>query len=129
MKSNHFNCSSWVLHQYTDITHDFDHLQATTIRKYPAEMSLATWICFIGALQSGAVTLFMERNNPEAWSLGLDSRLFASAYSVSKNCSPWPNNPKKSTQRPNNIKLITIVLYFFYCFWHFIFLPIFLHRE
>ncbi|XP_061341937.1 WAT1-related protein At4g08290-like [Gastrolobium bilobum] len=56
-------------------------LQAITLRKYPAEMSLATWICFVGALQSTAVTIFMERNNPHAWSLGLDSRLFASAYS------------------------------------------------
>ncbi|KAK7301343.1 hypothetical protein RJT34_12206 [Clitoria ternatea] len=55
-------------------------LQAITLRKYPAEMSLATWICFVGALQSTAVTIFMERKDPHAWSLGLDSRLFASAY-------------------------------------------------
>lgn len=47
-------------------------------------MSLATWVCFIGALQSSAVTIFMERHNPEAWALGLDSRLFASVYAVSK---------------------------------------------
>lgn len=75
-------------------------MQATTIRKYPAEMSLATWICFIGALQSGAVTLFMERNNPEAWSLGLDSRLFASAYSVSKTVLHGPITPKKTLNGP-----------------------------
>ncbi|KAJ1439263.1 EamA domain [Sesbania bispinosa] len=56
-------------------------LQAITLKKYPAEMSLATWICFIGALQSSAVTIFMERHNPHAWSVRLDSSLFASAYS------------------------------------------------
>ncbi|KAI5394405.1 WAT1-related protein At4g08290 [Lathyrus oleraceus] len=55
-------------------------LQAITLKKYPAEMSLATWVCFIGALQSSAVTIFMERHSPEAWVLGLDSRLFASLY-------------------------------------------------
>ncbi|KAL5071078.1 hypothetical protein RYX36_021965 [Vicia faba] len=27
-------------------------LQAITLKKYPAEMSLATWVCFVGALQS-----------------------------------------------------------------------------
>ncbi|CAJ1971864.1 unnamed protein product [Sphenostylis stenocarpa] len=56
-------------------------LQAITLRKYPAEMSLATWICFIGALQSSAVSIFMERNNPHVWSLAWDSRLLAYAYS------------------------------------------------
>ncbi|XP_057442705.1 WAT1-related protein At4g08290-like [Lotus japonicus] len=56
-------------------------LQAITLRKYPAEMSLATWICFVGALQSSALTIFMEHHDPAAWSLGLDSKLFACAYS------------------------------------------------
>ncbi|ESW13056.1 hypothetical protein PHAVU_008G164100 [Phaseolus vulgaris] len=56
-------------------------LQAITLRKYPAEMSLATWICFLGALQSGAVTIFMEPNTPHAWSLAWDSRLVAYTYS------------------------------------------------
>ncbi|XP_019459541.1 PREDICTED: WAT1-related protein At4g08290-like [Lupinus angustifolius] len=56
-------------------------LQTITLRKYPAEMSLATWVCFIGALQSTAVTLFMERHDTHVWSIGFDSSLFASAYS------------------------------------------------
>ncbi|XP_027368353.1 WAT1-related protein At4g08290-like [Abrus precatorius] len=56
-------------------------LQAMTLRKYPAEMSLATWICFVGALQSSALTIFMEHDRPHAWSLGWDSRLLASVYS------------------------------------------------
>ncbi|RHN79068.1 hypothetical protein MtrunA17_Chr1g0172881 [Medicago truncatula] len=60
-------------------------LQATSLRKYPANMSLATWVCFVGALQSFVVTILMERKHPEAWSLGLNSRLFAPVYAVSNN--------------------------------------------
>jgi len=48
-------------------------------------MSLATWVCFLGALQSGVLTIFMERNT-HVWSVGWDSRLLAYAYSVSTNC-------------------------------------------
>ncbi|WVY91689.1 hypothetical protein V8G54_037203 [Vigna mungo] len=55
-------------------------LQTITLRKYPAEMSLATWVCFLGALQSGVLTIFMERNT-HVWSVGWDSRLLAYAYS------------------------------------------------
>ncbi|KAG5031373.1 hypothetical protein JHK85_015355 [Glycine max] len=55
-------------------------LQAITLRKYPAEMSLATWVCFVGALQSSIVAIFAERHHPHAWSLGWDTRLFAPAY-------------------------------------------------
>ncbi|XP_061356505.1 WAT1-related protein At4g08290-like [Gastrolobium bilobum] len=55
-------------------------LQAITLRKYQAPMSLATWVCLIGALQSSVVALFAERHNRHAWSLGWDTRLFAPAY-------------------------------------------------
>ncbi|KAL2339801.1 hypothetical protein Fmac_007741 [Flemingia macrophylla] len=55
-------------------------LQTITLRKYPTEMSLATWVCFFGALQSSIVAIFAERHNPNAWSLGWDIRLFAPAY-------------------------------------------------
>ncbi|KAL2339800.1 hypothetical protein Fmac_007740 [Flemingia macrophylla] len=55
-------------------------LQAMTLRKYPAEMSLANWVCVFGALQSSLVAIFAERHHPHAWSLGWDTRLFAPAY-------------------------------------------------
>ncbi|KAL1337258.1 hypothetical protein HN51_031922 [Arachis hypogaea] len=55
-------------------------LQAITLRKYPAEMSLATWVCFIGAIQSSAVTAYMERDSPQVWILAPDSRLLACLY-------------------------------------------------
>jgi len=64
------------------------------LRKYPAEMSLATWVCFLGALQSGAVTIFMEHNTPHEWSLAWDSRLAAYTYSVSTNCLGSKAQPK-----------------------------------
>jgi hypothetical protein len=58
-------------------------LQAITLRKYPAPMSLATWVCFVGAIQSFVVAFFAERHNSHAWSLGWDTRLFAPTYAVS----------------------------------------------
>ncbi|MED6187315.1 hypothetical protein PIB30_075248 [Stylosanthes scabra] len=55
-------------------------LQAITLSKYPAEMSLATLVCFAGALQSSLVAVYAERHRPHRWSLGWDIRLFAPAY-------------------------------------------------
>ncbi|CAJ1974210.1 unnamed protein product [Sphenostylis stenocarpa] len=55
-------------------------LQVITLRKYPAEMSLATWVCFVGALQSSIVAFFAEHHHSHAWSIGWDTRLFAPAY-------------------------------------------------
>ncbi|KAK7353172.1 hypothetical protein VNO80_18612 [Phaseolus coccineus] len=55
-------------------------LQVITLRKYPAEMSLATWVCFVGALQSSIVAFFAEHHHPHAWSIGWDTRFFAPAY-------------------------------------------------
>nr|AFK49504.1 unknown [Lotus japonicus] len=51
-------------------------LQAITLRKYPAEMSQATWVCFVGAIQSSVVAFFAERHHTQAWSLGWDIRLW-----------------------------------------------------
>ena len=46
-------------------------------------MSLATWVCFVGALQSSVVAAIAERHHPHAWAIGWDTRLFAPAYAVS----------------------------------------------
>jgi len=45
-------------------------------------MSLATWVCFVGALQSSVVAFFAERHHPHAWSIAWDTRFFAPAYAV-----------------------------------------------
>ncbi|XP_007019026.2 PREDICTED: WAT1-related protein At4g08290 isoform X1 [Theobroma cacao] len=54
-------------------------LQSTTIKKYPAEISLSSLICLAGAIQSSAIALVVE-HRPSGWAVGWDSRLFAPLY-------------------------------------------------
>lgn len=54
-------------------------LQSYTVKEYPAELSLTTWICFMGSLEGGVVSLVFVRDM-KAWALGWDSRLLASVY-------------------------------------------------
>ncbi|XP_004249118.1 WAT1-related protein At5g07050 [Solanum lycopersicum] len=54
-------------------------LQAITMKKYTAPLSLTTLVCFMGTLQSIAVTLVME-HKPSAWAVGFDMNLLAAAY-------------------------------------------------
>lgn len=56
--------------------------QSFTLKKYPAELSLTAWICLLGILEGGVVTLVMERKL-SVWVIGWDSRLLAAVYSVS----------------------------------------------
>ncbi|KMT15247.1 hypothetical protein BVRB_3g063560 [Beta vulgaris subsp. vulgaris] len=55
-------------------------LQAITMRRYSAQLSLTTLVCFLGTLQSIAVTFVME-HKPSAWTIGWDMNLLAAAYS------------------------------------------------
>lgn len=55
-------------------------LQSYTLRSYPCGLSLTTLICAMGATESGAVALVMERDT-KAWSIGFDMRLFTAVYS------------------------------------------------
>ncbi|MBA0672368.1 hypothetical protein Goklo_007337 [Gossypium klotzschianum] len=57
-------------------------LQSFTLKKYPAELSLTAWTCFIGTLEGAGVSLVMVRDL-SAWKIGWDSRLLAATYSVS----------------------------------------------
>ncbi|KAL3637104.1 hypothetical protein CASFOL_019403 [Castilleja foliolosa] len=54
-------------------------LQAITMRKYTAHLSLTAIVCFLGTLQSIAVTFVME-HKPNAWAIGFDMNLLAAAY-------------------------------------------------
>ncbi|XP_037472674.1 WAT1-related protein At5g07050-like [Triticum dicoccoides] len=54
-------------------------LQTHTIKKYTAQLSLTTLICFIGTLQAIAVTFVMERR-VSVWTIGFDMNLLAAAY-------------------------------------------------
>ncbi|KAH9329431.1 hypothetical protein KI387_001539 [Taxus chinensis] len=55
-------------------------LQASVLNKYSAQLSLATLICFLGTLQSAAITLAVERR-PSAWAIGWDMNLLTAVYS------------------------------------------------
>lgn len=54
-------------------------LQAITLRRYTAQISLTALVCFMGTLQSIAVTLVLE-HKPSAWQIGFDMNLLAAAY-------------------------------------------------
>ncbi|XP_073104905.1 WAT1-related protein At5g07050 [Elaeis guineensis] len=54
-------------------------LQAATLKKYDAPLSLTSLICFVGTLQAIVVTLVMERK-PSVWRIGWDMNLLAAAY-------------------------------------------------
>ncbi|KAK7353169.1 hypothetical protein VNO80_18609 [Phaseolus coccineus] len=54
-------------------------LQSVTVKRYPAELSLATLICLAGTVETSAVALVAERHSP-AWALGWDYRLYAPLY-------------------------------------------------
>ncbi|CAA6664938.1 unnamed protein product [Spirodela intermedia] len=55
-------------------------VQSNTLRSYPAELTLTTWICTMGAAQSTAVTLVMTRGR-KPWAIGFDMRLTTAVYS------------------------------------------------
>lgn len=54
-------------------------LQNITMRRYTAPLSLTALVCFMGTLQSIAVTFAME-HKPNVWSIGFDMNLLAAAY-------------------------------------------------
>lgn len=60
--------------------------QAITMRKYSAQLSLTALICFVGTLQSIAVTFVMEHSS-HVWAIGWDMNLLAAAYAVSLSLS------------------------------------------
>ncbi|XP_028805127.1 WAT1-related protein At2g39510-like [Neltuma alba] len=59
----------------------FVTLQAILLKSYPDELSLAAWICLMGAVEGTVCALVIEWNNPSAWSIHMDCRLLAVVYS------------------------------------------------
>ncbi|KAH9325034.1 hypothetical protein KI387_005212, partial [Taxus chinensis] len=55
-------------------------LQASLLKTYSAQLSLATLICLVGTLQSIAITIAVECR-PSAWAIGLDMNLLTVVYS------------------------------------------------
>ncbi|CAH9069047.1 unnamed protein product [Cuscuta epithymum] len=54
-------------------------IQAVTLKKYTAQLSLTALVCFLGTLQSIAVTFAME-HKASVWTIGWDMNLLAAAY-------------------------------------------------
>jgi len=55
-------------------------LQAAVLKKYSAQLSLATLICFLGTLQATVLSLAVVRD-PSQWALGWDLNLLTAVYS------------------------------------------------
>ncbi|KAJ6810044.1 WAT1-related protein-like isoform X1 [Iris pallida] len=54
-------------------------MQALTLKRYPAQLSLTTWMNFVGAAQSAVFTVCIEHER-EAWTIGLDIKLWSILY-------------------------------------------------
>ncbi|XP_044500904.1 WAT1-related protein At2g37460-like [Mangifera indica] len=65
-------CFSWAC---------FMILQAITLKTYPAELSLTSWICFLGTVEGCIVALVMERGKSSIWAIHWDTKLMAALYS------------------------------------------------
>jgi len=55
-------------------------LQAAVLKKYSAQLSLATLICFLGTLQATVLSLAVVRDSSK-WALGWDINLLTAVYS------------------------------------------------
>ncbi|XP_076957181.1 WAT1-related protein At2g39510-like [Bidens hawaiensis] len=56
-------------------------LQAMTLKEYPAQLSLTTLICTMGALQGTVVTLVIEKAKSGIWSMQTETEIAATLYS------------------------------------------------
>uniref|UniRef100_A0A803KSV1 WAT1-related protein n=1 Tax=Chenopodium quinoa TaxID=63459 RepID=A0A803KSV1_CHEQI len=54
-------------------------MQAFTLKRYPARLSLTTWMSFIGAAQSAIFTACVQRK-PAAWAIGFNIDLLSTVY-------------------------------------------------
>ncbi|XP_004237143.1 WAT1-related protein At2g39510-like [Solanum lycopersicum] len=54
-------------------------MQAYTLKRYPAQLSLTTWMSFVGATQSAFYTVTVQHKRT-AWTMGLDIELWSTLY-------------------------------------------------
>ncbi|KAJ4784529.1 WAT1-related protein [Rhynchospora pubera] len=54
-------------------------MQAVTLKRYPAQLSLTAWMSLIGGAQSAIFTACIERK-PDVWIVGFDLKLWAIIY-------------------------------------------------
>lgn len=79
--------------------------QSNTLESYPAELTLTTLICLMGAVMSSLVALVAERGSAKPWIIGWDTRLFAAVYSV--RCVVFDLNRHRAKKSLNAKILIT----------------------
>ncbi|RVX19125.1 WAT1-related protein [Vitis vinifera] len=54
-------------------------MQAFTMKRYPAPLSITTWMNFIGGAQSAVIAVIMQ-HKPEAWSFSVNIQLWSTIY-------------------------------------------------
>lgn len=59
------------------------YLQVFTLKKYPAQLSLTTWMNWIAAVQSAAFTVILQHKREE-WIITYQNDLWSILYAVSK---------------------------------------------
>ncbi|KAL5996994.1 hypothetical protein ACLOJK_007920, partial [Asimina triloba] len=52
---------------------------AATLKRYPAQLSLITWLNFIGCAQTAVFTAFVA-HKANAWSIGFNIDLWSALY-------------------------------------------------
>ncbi|KAE9612099.1 putative EamA domain-containing protein [Lupinus albus] len=57
----------------------FIEIQASIMKRYPAPLSLTTWVTLVGAAQSAVFTMIVE-HNLSSWRIGLNIHLFSILY-------------------------------------------------
>lgn len=56
-------------------------IQAKLSKRYPAQYSSTTLMCFLATIQSAVLTVIFERDHHSVWALGWDIKLLTSVYS------------------------------------------------
>lgn len=82
-------------------------MQAFTLKRYPAQLSLTTWMNLIGAAQTGVFAL-LTQHKPGVWKVGINIDLWCIMYAVRKlrkatlialDCDVLIVMPKMNTRR------------------------------
>ncbi|KAL6648794.1 hypothetical protein ACP70R_013018 [Stipagrostis hirtigluma subsp. patula] len=55
-------------------------MQASSLKRYPAQLSLTAWMCTVGGIQSAVFTVFMQ-HRAEDWLIGFGIKFWSIVYS------------------------------------------------
>ncbi|OMP09746.1 Drug/metabolite transporter [Corchorus olitorius] len=80
-------------------------MQAVTLKKYPANLSLTAWMDCIGGAQSAVFTLFLQ-HKPEAWSIKMFSIHFW-AITYCERDQPYIKTQEQSSSQCDGLNAVT----------------------